>query len=148
MSAAEFEQMKRDLEIEPKPTKGRTSRLTSRLSRTDEDELTSELAGEDPDGRAKRPLPQRPAGQKKPLPQRPASKPGTSARAAKPAAPRQQPAAPQPQPADELEPTNGAVDGEEHYSAPDLAENEGMVNAPKPKIPAKGRSRNRRHGRR
>jgi SecD/SecF fusion protein len=151
VSAAEFEQMKRDLEIEPKPTKGRTSRLTSRLSRTDEDELTSELAGEDTNGGAKRPLPQRPRAQKQSLPQKPAPKPGTPAQATKPAATRQQPATPPPEPADEPEPelTNGAVDGEEHYSAPDVAENEGMVNAPKPKIPAKGRaSRSRRHGRR
>ncbi len=38
--------------------------------------------------------------------------------------------------------------GAEHVSAPDIAENEGVAPVQKPKTPSKGRSRNRRHGRR
>jgi hypothetical protein len=47
----------------------------------------------------------------------------------------------------ELEPSNGSVDEDGHYSAPDIAENEGMVTGPKPKQPPRPRQR-RRHGRR
>jgi SecD/SecF fusion protein len=151
VSAAEFEQMKRDLEIEPKPSKsGRTSRLTSRLAHTDEDELQTE-----PESPARAKLPQRqpkPAGSTK-LPQR-QPKQSTSGAPSGPARPTPPvPGPPPAKPSDLLEPDDvedAPVDngGDEHYSAPDVAENEGMVSAPKPARPAKPRSRNRRHGRR
>ncbi|MHB8692766.1 MAG: protein translocase subunit SecD [Solirubrobacteraceae bacterium] len=149
VSAAEFEQMKRDLEIEPKPSKaGRTSRLTSRLAHTDEAELQAE-----PERPARAKLPQRqpkPAGSTK-LPQR-QPRPSTPGSPSAPASQTPKPPVPA-KPGDRLEPEvepEAAVEnsGDEHYSAPDVAENEGMVSAPNPTRPQKPRNRNRRHGRR
>jgi SecD/SecF fusion protein len=133
VSAAEFEQMKRDLEIERGQPSRHTSTLTKRLSRNDEDEEP-----------VSRPKPQR--GKQKPTraaaPARAPAKPGAPARtAAKPAAPAE-PATEESLPSAEDE--NGA-----HTPAPDIAENEGMAPVEKPKAGAsKSRSRNRRHGRR
>jgi SecD/SecF fusion protein len=134
VSAAEFEQMKRDLEIEEKPRTGRTSRLTRTLAQHAEDDETPAPTS----GRARRgtstPLPQKPKTGKKPLPQKPKPQDAPAAESA---------------PESEVPPqaTNGGTDGE-HYSAPDVAENDGVVpQAPKPKRPA-SKGRNRRHGRR
>jgi SecD/SecF fusion protein len=99
VSAAEFEQMKRDLDIERETARGRqTSTITRRAA-------------------------------PKPAP-RPAP-----------------PAPPQPR-SDEGNGTDGAPGGDGIQHAPDIAENEGMVPAPKPKGASKSRSRGRRHGRR
>src|SRR5581483_9794712 len=71
VSAAEFEQMKRDLEIEPAASrKGRPSRLSRSLAHTDEDELetATPTAG---DGATRTKLPQR----RTKLPQRQADAP-------------------------------------------------------------------------
>jgi hypothetical protein len=123
VSAADFEQMKREVaEEEQEPTRG-TSTLTKRLSHT--------RSGDAPAPRTQKSRP-------KPAP----------ARRTEPAPG----AAPQPRDGTDGA-GNGAPrsDGEaqrreEVRPAPDIAENEGV--APSQKRPAKPRSRNRRHGRR
>ena len=129
VSAAEFEQMKRDLEIEQGLPSRQTSTLTNRLSRsTAEDEASAPPASP----AAKQPA--RPAAKQ---PARPAAKPPPASPAAKP--PPASPAA---------KPPEFSGDGAEHVPAPDIAENEGVAPVQKPKSQSKSRSRNRRHGRR
>jgi SecD/SecF fusion protein len=101
VSAAEFEQMKRDLEIEPQPVGRGASTLTQRLAQRAEG------------------APQAAAAEGEPEPVN--------------RAPADDGQAPRP-------------DG--HAHAPDMPENEGVASVPKPKRAAKGRARNRRHGRR
>jgi SecD/SecF fusion protein len=133
VSAAEFEQMKRDLDIERGQPSRHTSTLTRRLARADDED---EAPAQPRPNRAARRRPARPDSQA-----RPASRPESQERPA-PAAPSA-PAAPEP-PADQQD---GAPAGEEPVTpAPDIAENEGMVPAQKPK--PRSKSRNRRHGRR
>jgi SecD/SecF fusion protein len=122
VSAAEFEQMKRDLEIETKEPPRQTSSLTKRLARKPEVELDAP-----------------------PKPRRKARRPVDGAGATKAPVPdgdvggRAQP------PAEEL----GEGNGEVFERAPDIAENEGVAQTPKPKpSPKSSRTRNRRHGRR
>jgi SecD/SecF fusion protein len=130
VSAAEFEQMKRDLEIEREPTH-RTSTLTKRLAHRDADD---DAAPDRPArGRGRRsssgasPAPPAP-GAAKPAPSEPAAPP-----APEPAAPK----------------VNGGPEDTEGYRpAPDEAENDGMAPVEKPSRPSKSRPRNRRHGRR
>ncbi|HEY5317914.1 MAG TPA: protein translocase subunit SecF, partial [Solirubrobacteraceae bacterium] len=125
VSAAEFEQMKRDLELEE--SRGRsTSTLTKRMARTP--------SADSPPGRA--PAPAAPAAPRtkgkpsRPQPPAPSSEPTPEA----PAGERSEPAPPA---------------SEQPAPAPDIAENEGMANIPKPKPqPRKSGARNRRHGRR
>ncbi len=121
VSAAEFEQMKRDLEIDEQPLAGRhTSTLTKRLAHSTE--------------------PEAPA----PTTRRPRADGGRRAASPQPE-PRKapQPEAPPPSPvADE-------ADGAPPAPAPDVAENEGVAPASKPRPkPRSSRSRTRRHGRR
>ena len=118
VSAAEFEQMKRDLDIE-REAGAHTSTLTKRLARTDE---TSQ---------AKR----RRRGGDGAGPQAPQTRPDGGA-------------APVSQPQPEAGPQPAPDDGDRPYTpAPDIPENEGMAPVPpKPKRPSK--PRNRRHGRR
>jgi SecD/SecF fusion protein len=118
VSQAEFEDMKRDLEIEPRPAGRGASTLTRRLSQ----------------GR------ERPAPAAAPEP-KPAPK-ASPARAPKPdgqAAPKdiQKP----------TNGGQAPPDGD-HAHAPDVAENEGMARTPKPKRATKSRSRNRHGRRR
>jgi len=126
VSAAEFEQMKRDIQEEEAEPSGRTSMLTRRQAHTDEDELGEERA-------ARRPRRQRPARQQ-PTPEQ------TPPEAEQPAAD---------QPSDEQPATE---DGFEH--APDEVENEGMLpndtrNTPRNQRGARSsRRRGRGHGRR
>jgi SecD/SecF fusion protein len=114
VSAAEFEQMKRDLEIERGQPARHTSTLTKRLAHS----------GDGEGGAA--PTPPRRAGGK------------VSPRATQ-AKPKPAPAAPPP-PAE-----TKAEDAQPVIPAPDIAENEGMMPAQKPK--PRSKSRNRRHGR-
>jgi SecD/SecF fusion protein len=111
VSAAEFEQMKRDLELEE--NRGRTtSTLTKRVAHTP----SADPAEGRPPGRAARPKP-------------------------KPPGPSRDPA---PDPAPEPAPPTSERPG----PAPDIAENDGVANIPKPKPqPRKSGPRNRRHGR-
>ncbi|MDQ6804318.1 MAG: protein translocase subunit SecF, partial [Actinomycetota bacterium] len=118
VSAAEFEQMKRDLELEE--SRGRsTSTLTKRVAHT---------PSTDP------PAPRTPQAKAK----------------AKPAAKAPEPNGEPARPALDGAPSGPAPTADEHPApAPDVAENEGMANIPKPKPqPRKSSQRNRRHGRR
>jgi SecD/SecF fusion protein len=120
VSAAEFEQMKRDLEIENDEPSRRTSTLTKRLAHSEETDAETETRAPAP---ARRPRRAAPAEQP------PAAEPAPPAAPASPSA------------------GDGADVADGHQHAPDEAENEGMVpSTPKPK--GAGRSRNRRHGRR
>ncbi len=166
VSAAEFEQMKRDLaESEAEPPSRQTSTLTKRLARSAE----AEQAPAAPAPAASAPAAPAPATPRKPRraaeprkgersaasaqPRRSAA-PAKSERPGAPAKPRrageeqpQKPAAPAPpQPANGS--GDGAGDGAHHVSAPDVAENEGVSPVAKPKRPAKSKPRNRQHGRR
>jgi SecD/SecF fusion protein len=131
VSAAEFEQMKRDLDLElaEDDRRGhRTSTLTKRLAHTTEDDATAAGAQRTRPGSGITRRSRRTDGG---TPRDGSGRAGNGA----PQAPR--PQAPQPEaqqpPADDVKP------------APDVAENEGV--APSQKRPAKPRSRNRRHGR-
>ena len=119
VSAAEFEQMKRDLEIEERSGRA-TSTLTKRLAHTP--------GADAPAPRAKaKPAAKTPGKQARTNGPQPAAKP-----AADPAVAADPPPAPSAPPA----------------PAPDIAENEGMAQMPKAKpAPRKSGSRNRRHGR-
>jgi SecD/SecF fusion protein len=129
VSAAEFEQMKADLGIEPEATGRHTSTLTKRLSRTEEETA--------PTSRAKPDVP-RPTPQPKPQPSTRAGDGPGDGSARQEAAPR-----------GNGEPPAPRGNGEPPAPAPDIAENEGMVPAPPKRSGAsKSRSRNRRHGRR
>jgi SecD/SecF fusion protein len=131
VSAAEFEQMKRDLEIEQGLPARRTSTLTKRLAHTGDGE---------PAAPARRRPPQ-PPGDK---PGRGASPRATDAPSARPeSAPR--PGAPTPPPSTPVADGDTAP-AEPVIPAPDIAENEGMTPTQKPK--GRPKSRNRRHGRR
>jgi hypothetical protein len=155
VSAAEFEQMKRDLDIERGQAVRHTSTLSKRLARTAEEDGPMAPAGARPSA-GKRPRtrpapgqPARPAAQPSGQPARPASQP--SGQPARPAAqpPEQaRPAPPQPvPPAATAEPSPPALEDSEPITpAPDIAENEGMAPMDKPK--SRPKSRNRRHGRR
>ena len=131
VSAAEFEQMKRDIAEEEREPGGRTSTLTKRLARTSEDDA---------------PAPP-PSGRRAPTPRVPRAKP-TPARRNEPRT------GPAPQPRDAGDsagngaprPDGGAESTEPVRPAPDIPENEGVAPAPQ-KRPQKPRSRNRRHGR-
>jgi SecD/SecF fusion protein len=122
VSSAEFEQMKRDLDIERGQPQRHTSTLTKRLARTDD--------GDD-DAPAARPS-------RTAAPPR-GKRPGQTRRAPQP------PVAPTPV---EPEPPEQASDEPARpvTPAPDVAENDGMAPRDKPK--PKGKARNKRHGRR
>jgi len=121
VSPAEFAQMKRDLEVEE--SRGRaTSTLTKRKA--------NPPSADPPRAKAK---PRPPAA----APRSNGPEPGSAAPAAKPT-----PQAPEPG----RDPAGPAA--EHPAPAPDIAENDGMANIPKPKpAPRKPGARNRRHGR-
>jgi SecD/SecF fusion protein len=168
VSAAEFEQMKRELGVEPESTGRRTSTLTKRLSRHEEETAPSGPAATRP-GSAATPS------------SRGARKPAPSSRPETPEASPGQPRSPQPRPsqapapdagngapaadrartrddapAGDRAPTRddapagdaGPTDGGQVSPAPDIAENEGVAPVPKPRGASKSRNRQRRHGRR
>ncbi len=131
VSAAEFEQMKRDLDVERGAPSRHTSTLTQRLAHTAET----------------RPAAPKPAS--KPAP-KPAQRAGDGAPdGAADDAPDRAPAS-APNRAPDAAPSGSAGgDATPHVSAPDVAENEGVSPVQKPKTPSsKARARNRRHGRR
>jgi SecD/SecF fusion protein len=127
VSAAEFEQMKRDIAEEEREPTRRTSTLTKRLAHSAEDDASA-------------PRTQKPRA--KPTPAR-RSQPADTPAAAPDAADGAGNGASRPDgggpPSEEVKPAPV-------QPAPDIAENEGVARAPKPA--AKPRSRNRRHGRR
>jgi SecD/SecF fusion protein len=160
VSAAEFEQMKRDLADEPQPVGRGASTLTKRLSRRQEqDAADAEPPTPAPPARERRkastPASERSAAAPE---RRSTSTPGPERRAPAPAPDRRAPTPPpeQPQPEPEApappapESDLGRVqtgDGTPAH-APDIPENEGVAPVQKPKRTTKSRSRNRRHGRR
>ncbi|MBV9422190.1 MAG: protein translocase subunit SecD [Solirubrobacterales bacterium] len=162
VSAAEFEEMKRDIAEEEREPSRHTSTLTKRMSQTAETDVRPKPARKGTDG-ARTPADggdRKPAGGgartpaggggRKPADtgdRKPADgggrKPADGARmpaeaARKPAADVGPPAQPTPQPEEAME----------HVPAPDIPENEGVAPVSKPKRPSKSRPRNRRHGRR
>jgi SecD/SecF fusion protein len=157
LSAAEFEQLKRDLEIEQSEPARRTSTLTQRLAHTRDGEAggsgRAQRAGGNggargggagggrgsgsgaggSTGRGGRPGGRRSSGQPQGGPVTP------------PPTPTAPPAATPP-----VEPENldEPLAGKDFQHAPDEAENDAMARAPKPDRSAKPRRGNRRHGRR
>jgi SecD/SecF fusion protein len=154
VSAAEFEQLKRDIAEEEREPTRRTSTLTKRLSHTPEEDAdnggtgAAAGAGSRPSRRAK--------GRARPPAAPSATAPDATPAPKKPPAPKATPAPPAaatPPPASSpTGPRSGnGTDGSEgggYNPAPDEAENEGMSPVQKPARPSKSRSRNRRHGRR
>jgi SecD/SecF fusion protein len=118
VSAAEFEQMKRDLEIEPEPVGRGASTLTQRLAHRRERQARPADGGQAPEPVNRTPEPVN--------------------RMPEPEAVNREPEPDGGQ----------APETDGHAHAPDMAENEGVAPVQKSKRPAKSRSRNRRHGRR
>ncbi|HSO99320.1 MAG TPA: hypothetical protein VLP43_10245, partial [Solirubrobacteraceae bacterium] len=137
VSAAEFEQMKRDLEIEPPATGRGASTLTKRLAHRDEPEVAAPARPAAPD----RPAPDRPAPAH-PAPAHPAP--------AHPAPARPAPARATKSSSSDVPstPPSASTGDQPPAPAPDVAENDGVAQTPKPQGASKSRSRNRRHGRR
>jgi SecD/SecF fusion protein len=149
VSAAEFEEMKRDLEVEEELPTTSTSTLTKRLARRQETAAARARPKSRPDGGGKapaRPKSRPDGGGKAPAP---APAPDTAPTSAPDAAP-----APTPGPARASDPKTPDADGTAAPEAaptpaPDIAENEGVAPVQKPKpTKAKSRSRSGRHGRR
>jgi SecD/SecF fusion protein len=155
VSAAEFEQMKRDLEIERNEPTHHTSTLTKRLAHTKDSDDGGARPGSErparPGSRAaggKRGSGARPTGSAAPpspaAPRPTAPRPAGRGGAPNPAGPRPGAAA------DESRagtPPPGS--GEDVAPAPDLAENDGVSPSQKPPRASKpSKPRNRRHGRR
>ena len=141
VSAAEFEEMKRALDIERGQPSRHTSTLTNRLSHGTVEEQASS-----PPEPAPKPTRRATGG----APPKPPQRAGDGA----PAKPTQRAGDGAPTKPPEL-PGDGAPtkpelpgDGTAHRPAPDIAENEGVSPVPKRKSQSKSRSRNRRHGRR
>ncbi len=161
VSSTEFEQLKRDIAEEEAEPSRHTSTLTKRLAHTrGSDAPASPAEPAEPASPARSAKPGRPTRSAKPA--RPAApKPG-SAETPKPGSPAAHKPAQRPAPgsaeAAAQDGPGGDGDGRPDgrpdggrdpvERAPDLAENEGMAQSPKPKRPAKSRSRSRRHGRR
>jgi SecD/SecF fusion protein len=160
VSAAEFEQMKRELGLEEEEATGRrTSTLSKRLAHTREEPKRSgrsaakRSAGKRADVKradVKRADGKRADGErtdgKRADGKRADGMPDDGERsegAVVPPRPEASRAISEPEPA---APTSPGADEDDFVPAPDIAENEGV--APVAKGPAKPRSRNRRHGRR
>jgi SecD/SecF fusion protein len=152
VSAAEFEQMKRDIADEEREPTRRTSTLTKRLSHTadgDDDNggkgaaAANQRSSRRAKGRTRPPAaPSAPAPKATPAPPAAATPPP----APSPTGPTLAPS-PTPPPTGPTSGTDGS-EGQGYNPAPDEAENEGMAPVQKPARPSKSRSRNRRHGRR
>ena len=132
VSGSEFEQMKRELGVEPEVPGRRSSTLTK--------------------SRPQKPKPQTPARQQPQPRQQPkpdeAPKPAEQQQPPKP-----QDTAPEPVPADgggngADSPPDAGQQPDTFERAPDVAENEGVAPDQRSKRPGKSRPRNRRHGRR
>jgi SecD/SecF fusion protein len=135
VSAAEFEEMKRDIAEEEREPGRRTSTLTKRLARTSETEAPAPAprGGRTQTPRAK----PAPSPARRSEPRTGAGRAGTeSQRDGADGAGNGAPAS-----------DGGGDRPEEVRPAPDIAENEGVAPAPQKRTP-KSRSRNRRHGRR
>jgi SecD/SecF fusion protein len=124
VSASEFEQMKRDLELDEGPLAGRhTSTLTKRLAHTEPEAPAPTGRRSRSDGARRAPR----SGAQKPEPM---------------------PASQEPDAAPPLPDATQTSDTAPPAPAPDIAENEGIAPAPKARPKPRSRSRSRRHGRR
>ncbi len=175
VSAAEFEQMKRDLDIENEPTQ-RTSTLIKRLAHTSEADSEAPAKPKPPRrgkgaaGGGEKTAPTRSRSAKPAAAPRPGPAPGDRAPAEKPdREPESEPTTnggheepperderaaptgaegPVTAPADVPDPAAEPAEDEVFRHAPDEAEDEAIARSPKPARSGKSRSRNRRHGRR
>jgi SecD/SecF fusion protein len=139
VSAAEFEQMKRDIAEEEAEPRRRTSTLTKRLAHSQEDDADGAARAPQGETRRARRAERKPAPRPAPSPQ---PQPAPPPSAAQPSQPK-----PKPMPMPEPEAADGA-ENTDFQHAPDEAENDAMAQTPKPQRSSKSRSRNRRHGRR
>jgi SecD/SecF fusion protein len=162
VSAAEFEEMKRDLDLElaeEDRQRGRTSTLTKRLARSaEEDDAAADEARQSQRPRSQSGITRRSrradGGTGRAGTSRGGSERAGNGAAQPPQQPpsqqrpsQQRPAQQRPsQQSPEQEPEAQELPADDVTPAPDVAENEGM--APTSKRPQKPRSRNRRHGRR
>jgi SecD/SecF fusion protein len=137
VSAAEFEQMKRELGVEEELPGRQTSTLTKRLAHRAEPETEAPARP----ARTARRAPRPDAGAKR-APAGDGTKRAPAGDSAKRAPAGDGARTP------EGDGQRTPADGAEHVPAPDIPENEGVAPTPKAKRPAKSRSRNRRHGRR
>ena len=135
VSAAEFEQMKRDLEIEREVPGRHTSTLTKRLPQ--QPEAAGTPARQQPKPRRSSPSPPRPP-EPRPRTQQPAA--ARTRRRSRCRRRRRQ--------RRRLEPRAPAEQPTRPSARPDIAENEGVAPVQQAKRRAKSRPRNRRHGRR
>jgi SecD/SecF fusion protein len=138
VSAAEFEQMKRDLALDELGGGGQrssTRSITKRLAHTAEEDAVGGGRAAAPRSPARPSRPPKPPRASKPA----AAKPAPTA----PSAPTAPTAPTAPPPGAEVDEPQG-----ERERAPDIAENEGMSPVQKPKPGGASKSRNRRHGRR
>ena len=144
VTAAEFEQMKRDIAEEEAEPSRPTSTLTKRLARTREGQ------GSGRSGRGRGNGAGRSTGASDGGGRSPGGRPSGQPRggpAGTPPPPQTPP--PPPLPADADVNLDEPLAGEDFEHAPDVAEDEGIARAPKPdRSSGKPRGRNRRHGRR
>jgi SecD/SecF fusion protein len=146
VSAAEFEQMKRDIAEEETEPGRRTSTLTRRMASTNEDELAEEPRGGRRGGRGGRGAGAAGGARRTPRrSDRPADAPGDPSTSAEPEPPTTPPSG--------SGSGSGSVDDTSFEHAPDEVENEGML--PRDENPGRGRptnkpnrGRGRGHGRR
>ncbi len=148
VSAAEFEEMKRDLEIEESARGRQTSTLTARLAHTEpEAPAKSRRRGraDGADGTARKPRRGRADGAPAVEAPRP-TEPGPGVPAPEAMPPEADPSVSQPN----VDPAPPAAETGPPAPAPDIAENEGVAPKPrsKPRSSSSSRSRGRRHGRR
>jgi SecD/SecF fusion protein len=148
VSAAEFEEMKRDLEIEEEAPGRHTSTLTKRLAHTEPDAPAragrrTRTDGADGASRGSK------RGAPKATPPTATPKSAQTAPKAAPTAPEPAPTAPEATPpAPEGIPPAPEPEAGPPAPAPDVAENEGVAPAPKQRSKPRSRSQGRRHGRR
>ncbi len=148
VSSAEFEQMKRDLEIEEAAPGRHTSTLTKRLAHTEPEAPAragrrTRTDGADGASRGSK------RGTPKPTPPTASPTPAPTAPKAAPTAPEPAPTAPDATPpAHEGIPAAPEPEAGPPAPAPDVAENEGVAPAPKQRSKPRSSSRGRRHGRR
>jgi len=150
VSAAEFEEMKRDLDLDlAEDDRGshRTSTLTKRLARSaEDDEAPADVSADAPAARAQRPRSSSAITRRSRRSDGGSSRGGTQ-RSGSERGGNGAPQPPQPPPPQaSQQPDADAPPADDVKPAPDVPENEGMT--PSPKRPAKPRNRNRRHGRR
>ncbi len=147
VSAAEFEQLKRDIAEEEAEPSRHTSTLTKRLAHTDEQTKAVPRRSRT----ARKPKPRPVATESEDSGQTAPERIDTDGAPDADGVPERIDADGAPETIDTDDdgaPETVDTDDDGFRRAPDEAENEGVAQAPKPSRPGKSRSRNRRHGRR